>query len=302
MNFNDKITLNAYSESANKQFDEVSSRLSKIESSFQSRMNGKTIGGIVGSIVGTLAWLAVYITCAVFAKPMVNGTLLTITMIVALGLIAFMLIDNILNYLYYGKISNYKNSISQLQNRVSVGKNSIKSNYDAFMASKAKGWNFILNSASSIPDEATSIESTMANMESLKSGFLNGAKNAFYYVAVVMITVAGCMALFPTGGEIMTGISGESISSDTIMVLNVIAMILVCVGVVILAKLLWSKTDCTVTNVTLFITLLGPVAFLALIAIATLIVLLVVGIVSVLLAILAVVAVVACICAGISGG
>lgn len=302
MNFNDNITLDAYSESANKQFDDVANRLSNIENSFQSRMNGKTTGGIIGSIIGTIAWLAAYIVCAIVAKPVVNGALLTITMVVALGLIVFMLIDSIVNYSYYGKISNYKNSISQLQNRVSVGKSSIKSNYDAFMGAKAKGWNFVLNNASSIPDEATSIEATMTNMESLKSGFLNGAKNVFYYASVVMITIAGCMALFPTGGEIMTNISGEDISSDTIMVLNVIAMILVCIGVVILAKLIWSKTNCTVTNVTLFITLLGPVAFLTLIAIATLLVLLVAGLVSILLTILAVVVAGACICGSISGG
>ena len=48
MNFNESITLNTYSDNANKQFNEMQSRLSKIESSFQTRMNGKTTGGLVG--------------------------------------------------------------------------------------------------------------------------------------------------------------------------------------------------------------------------------------------------------------
>lgn len=142
----------------------------------------------------------------------------------------------------------------------------------------------------------------MTSMESLKTGFLNGAKNVFYYAAVVMITIAGCVALFPTGGEIMTGISGESLSGDTITTLNVIALIIVGVGEVILAKLVWSKTDCVVTNTTLFIMALGPVAFLALIAVATLLVMLVIGLVSIVLAILGVVAVgaiaIGCLCGG----
>lgn len=302
MNFNESITLNTYSDKANKQFNEMQSRLSKIESSFHTRMDGKTTGGLVGSFIGTLAWLAAFIICAVMVRKLVDGTLLAITLVAVLGLVAFMLIDNIMNFSYYGKIATYRNSVSQLQNRVSIGKSSIKSNHDAFMSSKAKGWNYLLNAGSSIPEEATSIEATMANMESLKKGFINGAKNVFFYAAVVMITIAGCVSLFPTGGKIITGITGESISSDTLMILNVIALIIVGVGEVILAKLVWSKTDCTVTNTTLFIMALGPIAFLALIAIAALVVMLVMLLVGVIVAILAVVAVgavvIGCLCGG----
>lgn len=301
MNFNESITLNTYSDNANKQFNEMQGRLSTIESSFQTRMDGKTTGGLVGSFIGTLAWLAAFIVCAIMVGKLVNGTLLAIAMIAVLGLVAFMLIDNIMNFSYYGKIATYRNSVSQLQNRVSIGKSSIKSNHDAFMGSKAKGWNYLLNAAPSIPEEATSIEATMSNMESLKKGFINGAKNVFFYAAVVMITIAGCVALFPTGSEIITGISGESMSSDTLMTLNIIALLIVGVGEVILAKLVWSKTDCTVTNTTLFIMTLGPIAYLALVAIATLLVMLVIGLVAIVLAIAGAALAIAIVCACISG-
>ena len=302
MNFNESITLNTYSDNANKQFNEMQSRLSKIETSFQTRMDGKTTGGLVASFIGTLCWLATFIAFAIMVKNMVDGTILAITLIAVMGLMAFMLIDNIMNFSYYGKISGYRSSVSQLQNRVSIGKSSIKANHDAFLGSKVKGWNYLLNAGSSIPEEATSIEATMTNMESLKTGFINGAKNVFYYAAVVMITIAGCVALFPTGGEIMSGISGESITGDTLMTLNVIGLILVGIGEIILAKLVWSKTDCTVTNTTLFIMALGPVVFLALIAIATLLVMLVIVIVQVVLYILGIVVVgaiaIGCLCGG----
>ena len=302
MNFNESIILNTYSDNANKQFTEMQGRLSKIESSFQTRMDGKTTSGLVGSFIGTLTWLAAFIACALMVRKLVDGTLLTIALIAVLGLVAFMLIDNIMNFSYYGKIAAYRNSVSQLQNRVSVGKSSIKLNHDAFMGSKVKGWNYLLNAAPSIPEEATSIEATMTNVESLKKGFINGAKNVFFYAAVEMITIAGCVALFPIGGKIITEISGESISSDTLMILNVIALILIGVGESILAKLVWSRTDCTVTNTSLFIMLPGPIAFLALIAIATLLVMLVMWLVGVVLTILAVVVagavVIGCLCGG----
>lgn len=302
MNFNNSILLDTYFNNANKQFGDMQSRLSEIENSFQTRMNGKTTGGLVGSLIGTVAWLAVFIACAVFARNTVDNTLLLIAMAIAGGLILFMLIDNIMDFSYYGKIASNKNSISQLQNRVSIGKNSIKSNHDAFMASRAKGWNYLLNAAPSIPEEATSVETTMTNMESLKKGFISGAKNFFFYATVVAITVVGCIALFPTGSSIITGISGESISSDTLMTLNVVALIVTGVIEIILAKLVWSKTDCNVNNITLFIVTLGPVAFLALIAVATLLVMLVIWLASIVIAILIVVVagaiVFACVCGG----
>lgn len=298
MNFNESINLNVYSDNAKKQFNEMESRLSEIESSFQNRMDGKSTGGLVGAFIGTLAWLATFIVCAVIVRRLVNGTLLTITWVTVLGLVAFMLIDNIVNFSYYGKISAYKKSVSLLQNRVSTGKSSIKSNHNAFMRSKANGWNYLLEAGSSIPEEATSIVETMANMESLKKGFINGAKNVFFYAAVVMVTIAGCVALFPVGGKIITGISGEYISDNILMVLYIIALLVIVVGEVIMAKFVWSKTDCAVTNTTLFIMLLGPIAFLALIAIATLLVMLVTWLIGAAIAILAVVFVAASLCGG----
>ena len=302
MDFNDSIMLDTYSNNANKQFGDMQSRLSEIENSFQTRMNGKTTEGLVGSLIGTIAWLAAFIACAIFARDMVDSTMVLISMAIAGGLILFMLIDNIMDFSYYGKIASYKNSISQLQNRVSIGKNSIKSNHDAFMASRSKGWNYLLNAAPSIPEEATSVETTMTSMESLKKGFICRAKNFFFYATVIAITLVGCVALFPTGSSIITGITGESFSSDALMIFNVIALIVTGIGEVILAKLVWSKTDCNVTNTTLFIAVLGPVAFLALIAAATFVIILVVAVVSVILAILALVVGLACVAGSISGG
>lgn len=302
MSFKDSITLNTYSDNANKQFNEMKSRLSEIENSFQTRMNGKTTGGLVGSLVGTIAWLAVFVIAAIMVRGVVDSTLLLVAFLIALALIVFMLIDNIMDFSYYGKIASYKSAVSQLQNRVSVGQSSIKANHDAFMGAKVRGWNYLLNAAPSIPNEATSIERTMTGMESLKKGFVSKAKNFFFFATVIAVTVIGSVALFPVGGNIIEGIIDESIASDTLMALNVIAMILVGVGEIILAKLLWSKTDCNVTGTTLFVIALAPIAYLALVAVATIIVKLVIWAVSIVLAILAVVVVGAVVFACTSGG
>lgn len=304
MNFNESVTLNTYSDKASKQFNEMQNRLSKIDNSFQTRMAGKTMNGLVGSFIGTFCWLAVFIALAIVINTMVGEKLLLIPFtIVVIGLVFFMLIDNIINFSYYGKISDYKNSVSQLQNRVNSGKNSIESNHEAFMKAKLKGWNFILNAGESIPEEAMSIESTMTNMESLKKGFVNSAKNVFYYAAVVIITIVGGISLFPISSKIMCGISKrDDLSSSTLLTLNIIALVLVGIGGIILAKVVWGKTNCSVTNVTLLILFFSPVAFLLLITIATLLVILVIGVAKILLYILGTVALLALFFACVSGG
>lgn len=300
MNFNNSFTLKTFSDSAEKQFNEMQSRLEKIEGSFQTRMDGRTTGGLVGAFIGTMFWCAALIALFVFLRGRVNDILLLVTAGASLALLLAMLIDHIMSFAYYGKIAKYKTAVSQLRSRVAVGKNSIKANYDTFMGTRKRGWDYRLSPAPSIPEKATSLVSTMTNMESLKGGFINGAKNFFFYVVVIMITIVGGVALFQIGGQIMTGISGESLSEDTIQILNIVALAIVGIGEVILAKLVWSKTDCKVTNVTLLILAVGPAAFLALIAIATALVMLVVGLVSLVISIIGIVIVCvlayACLC------
>lgn len=304
MDFNQGISLKQYADDANKKFDEVDKNLSRISDNFEIRMDGKTNGSLIGSFIGTLLWLAVFVAGAVIAGGMksVNGTVLVIAVVAVLGLLVFMTIDNVVNFSYYGKISTYKSSVEQLQNRMSVGKNSIKSNHETFLKSKTKGWNHAFSVGSSIPDEASSIEGKMGNMEALKEGIVYGAKNVFYYAAVVMVTIVACMALFPVGGSIINGISGEGFSESTLSVFNTIAMIIAVIIEIFLAKYVWSEAGCAVTNPSLFIVLVGPLVHLALLAVATLVVFLVILVVQVVLYVIALVIGGVCLFGFLSGG
>lgn len=302
MTFSENISLQKYADSANQKFNESKSRLSQIEGSFQTRMNGKTTGSLVGAMFGTVCWLVAFCVFFWYIRGYVDNTIGLICFGISLALVASLIIDEIISFSYYGKISSYKNNITQLKNRVSVGRSSIKSNQDTFMKSRANGWRHPLSVGTSIPEEAASIESTINGMESLKGGFINGLKNFLFFTFAIAITAVGSWALFGTAGEIMTGISGEDIGGDTIMTLCVIGLLITVVGEIILAKMVWGKTDCSVTNTTLFIATVGPVMFLALVLVATLLVMLVMWAIAIVIAIGAVVIAGACVCGLISGG
>ena len=302
MNFSENISLQMYADSAKKEFDESEKRLSKIEGSFQTRMDGKTTGGLIGAMIGTLCWLVVLCIFFWLIKGYVDRTICLICFVVSLALIVSLFIDEFIGLSYYGKISSYKNDITQLKKRVSIGKTNIKSNQETFMESRSNGWKYPLSIGTSIPEEATSIESTINGMESLKGGFINGLKNFLFFTFAIAITAVGSWALFGTAGEIMTGIYPDPIDSSTVNTLCTIGLLITVVGEIILAKLVWSKTDCSVTNITLFIVAAGPLIFLALIAVATLIVMLVMMVIAVVIAIAGIAIAGACICGAISGG
>lgn len=302
MTFSENISLQKYIESANQKFHESENRLSEIEGSFQTRMNGKTTGGLIGDIFGTVCWLVAFCVAFWCFRGYVDSTLSLVCLGIAVALIVSLFVDELIGFSYYGKISSYKNSITQLKNRVNIGRSSIKSNQDSFMKSRANGWRYPLSVGTSIPEEAASIENTINGMESLKGGFVNVLKNFLFYALVIAVTGVGSWALFGSVDGIISSITGESIGSDTLMILCIIGLVIVEVGEVILAKMLWSHTDCDVTNTTLWVAPLGPVLFLLLAVVATVLVMVVIWIVSLVVAILAFVAVGATAFGVLSGG
>lgn len=302
MNFSENISLQKYADSANQNFNEIESRLSQIEDSLQTRMNGNTTGRLVGAIVGTICWLVVFCVSFWYTKDYVDRTIGLICFGISLALVVSLIIDEIISFSYYGKISSYKNNITQLKNRVSVGRNSIESNKETLMNARADGWYYPLSIGTSIPEESASIESTINSMESLKGGFINGLKNFLFFTFAVAITAVGSYALFETAGGIMTGISGEEMADETIMLLCAIGVLLAIIGEIILSKMVWSHTNCSVTNTTLLITVVGPAIFLMLVTVATLLVVVVMWAIAAAVAIIGVIIAGACVFGMISGG
>lgn len=305
MNFEGNITLKAYADEANQQFNSMQNRLEEMESSFEDKMNGRTTNKLTLSFIGTIAWAILLIVGAIFAFEVTETISLIVSVIVVLALLAVMMLDTIMSYSYYGTIDTHKNSIAQLRNRVIVGRSSIQSNHDAFLGSKSRSWNFFLNMAPSIPDEAKTIESTVANMESLKKGIINILKNALYFASAVAVTITGGLAFFEMGEEII-GMGGDafetSIDSETCLILNLIGLAIAVALEVFLAKVVWSKSSCSVNNVTLFIMLLGPVLYLAVVAIATLLIVAIIYFIAIAISLAIAAGGIALACACLCGG
>lgn len=292
MNFNENISLHKYADVAERNFAGSENQLAKIEATFQTKMNGKTTGGMVKSLLGTICWLVTSCAFCWYARNHVDTTLLLICFCILMMTILALLAEKISDFSYYGKILSGKNSIVQLRNRIRVGKGLIRSNQDDLMKAGLDGWNHPLPVGTSIFQEATSIENDINRMESLKGGFINRIKDTLFFTSAVTITGIGSWLLLGTAEKIfinitsrLQGLEPGGEGSAALKVVCIIGIVIVEVGEVLLAKLAWSKTDCSVTNETLLIVPLGPVLFLALSVIASLIVMLAMWAVGIIFAI-----------------
>lgn len=300
MYLDQNIKLNSMAEAARKTFDSTDKRLEEIESNFHSKMRGRTMGGIIGSFFGTAFWIAAFAFVAYNLFNYMNNTMFLVTLGAVGLLMIVMLIDDGMNFKFFGKVSSYGSSVSQLRSRVRVGRESISANTDTYMKTRDKGWDYNLEVGESIPDEATAIEGMLSSMDSLKNGFINSSKTGLYYIVAILITIVGSMALFPTvSGWLYTFFD---LSDDTLQTICWIAMIAVCVCEYFIAKLVWSWTECNVNNLTIFGVLTGPFAFIALILVGSAIVGLVMLVFTIVLYLAALAIGIACVCGGISGG
>ncbi len=296
------IKIDSMAAAAEKTFESTDKRLKEIESNFHSRMGGRTMGGVIGAFLGTALWIAGYAYAAVNLRSYlyVDNTLF-MAVIVAIGLLLIlMVIDELLNFSYFGKVSSYGSKVKKLKSRVGVGHESISANKDAYMKTKDVGWNYRLTAGESIPDEAAMIERSLNSMDSLKKRFLYMSKNGLYFLVTILITVIGSMALFPTAMDFLGRIS--SLSDETTPKICWVGMIVACICEIFVAKLIWSRSGCYVGNMTLFGIVTGPIVFSLLLALGTLIVVLVYLAIQLVMLVAGAALALFCFCASISGG
>lgn len=285
MYLDQNIKINSMADAARKTFESTDKRLEEIESNFHSKMRGRSMGGVIGSFFGTAIWLVALGTVAYNCQGYVDNTLLTVTIAVIALFMITVFIGDAMNFKYFGKVSSYGSSVSQLRSRVRVGRDSISQNKETYMNSSTNGWDYRLEMGESISDEATSIEGTLSGMDSLKTGFLSNAKLWLLYASVIMVTIVGSVMLFSAASSFIYGLFDGDVSNDLLNAVCWIGLIIACVGACFLTNLLWSHLDCEVNNLTIFAVFAGPILFIALECLGALVVWVVIMLVALAIAI-----------------
>ena len=289
MNFEQNKGLAAMREAAWAEFDRLGTQLDRTRENLESRMGGNSTAAILGGLVVSILYLAAYLFLYGYGRSRVDIPLLaTIALISGLALVLFLVLDALVRLNYYGGLQRHLDQLDRMRDGLRKSQESLDRDMDRFLARKEKGWDLALNGRQSVSGRASQIETAVSGMESLHRGFLTWMKNLSYYAACLAWAAFGSFALFDLARQFV------DVSRGWLMAGAAAA----CVGEVLLARLVWSKTGCQVNNLTVLISFAGPVLFCAVIALAAL----VVGLVQLALYALGIIVVAAILFGSLSGG
>lgn len=271
------FTLN-YVGDARAQLNKTKSMLSNVQSGFNSRMEGRTVTGIVISLIATLLWAGAYVYGITYTvKNLLSEKLfsadieiliINVAAALILTLLLFVLADDVISWVYYGQIAKNRQKISRLQKRVDTAQDTLIKQVEVVSAAQKNGWNLPLTAGSSIPKEAADITSAASKVRSLKNGFINTVKNILFFAASVIVSGAFCIATADHAQELFLRFCKDEGMAEHVKIVCYVVMGIVCIGEILLAKVVWSGTDCAVKPLTLLILLVPPVAFVLLTATA----------------------------------
>lgn len=304
MTFENCITLEKMMGEAQTRFSSAEAQLNSVGAALNARLGQKTRGSLIRGIAASVVWGVFYYGLyrgldhyglLATAEQLLFPQLPLVALGLSLALTVLMVISGFTRMKYFGVLLGARDRLAALRRRLNVGTSSLLPNQGALMDRRASRWELPLEPGPSIPEEAASIAAQLSNLEALRRGPVGLATQALYYLTGIAWTLVGACSLF---SAIVSALDAGSRVDSTDTTVLIIGMALACVAAVLLSKLLWGKTDCSVTNVTLLATMSGPLAFLALV----LVIVLAIAVVQLVLAIAAVAIAGVCLIGSISGG
>lgn len=280
MTFDKSFTLSQMADDARKRFDSALSRVDRIDETLDKQMNGKSVSRISGSAVVSLIWLVAYIFLFYFVADMLTDSLpATIALISSLVLMLLMLVETFIQLRYYGSISQTRSRLAGIRGRIEADKHDLSSDLSDYLSRRGSGWNLALEPGNPVDEDLDDVEQGISGIVAIQSGILPKLRLFAYYVTCLAWAVAGSFSM----EGLLHSLLGGEFSNDTLHVMLLVGMVITVVAEYFVAKLIWSMTDCAVTNLTLFATIAGPIIFCLLALAAAL----VVAVVSLILSLLA---------------
>lgn len=265
IDFNNGIMFRTLQEQAKQSILSEEKELQGIIDRLNSRIGGKSKEQISGGFVGSCTWLIVYIVlfiiCQVFRNRLSD---LSILMLLASGSLAIcMIVSSRLEYKYYNTIINGRQEVERQLHNLSLLSSALPEMEQEFRSASYTGFDYPLlgTDSEAIVDSTRSLESRLISLAKANGETLNSAKNILYYASIIAITV--CF-----GGVweelMMQNVMREFILKGSFDYNSTYPYyyLIVCACTALLifgARRFWAKTNCSVTNITLLLTILGPI-------------------------------------------
>lgn len=262
MTFDYSFDFQSMMNDAQTQFKKAGEQISAIEGTLTRRLDGTSRRGLAGAMAASAAWGAAYL-CAYWYlqddlswEPMMSFLSL-LGVGASLALVAALIVGNLVQMRYYEVIFNAEKQLHDLKARVDAGSRNLSSNMDAFMVCEKRRWEMPLTAGASIFEETTQIGTRLSELETLSSGPLNKLKEILYYIVCILWTVIGSHRLF----DVALSLLEEDTNRGDLEMMLWVSVLIACLIEFTVSKKIWVRYGCSVNNMTLFASILGPVIF-----------------------------------------
>lgn len=275
------------------------SRWDKIAEKLNATAEKKGKNTALGSIVVSILWIVIYFTIFAFASsvPWSGAYFMRPIMVVSCLLMGIvMLASGFMDLKYINSIMAYKEQIQQMIRNLELSAASLTEKERAFFDAGSKGFDYPLleKQEKSVVSMGLNIRETVSSMEKFSSKYLEIAKTVLYYVTMVCVTIVCAAALQGTVNYVVYN-SFEFVPSTGVYIAVVLAVI---AAQVFIGRRFWAMTNCSVSNLTLLMTVSGPI----LLGLVILGLIIVGGVIMLVLYLMGIALVAALACGFMSGG
>ena len=261
MNMDDGLKFDELAQTAGREFDLTRRRINQMIQRLETLLNGKTRSMLRRDFLISMVWLLAFFVFFGVIRNKVHLLISVPTLFVSVALDFTLLFEERMNSRYYGTILDYQSDLEKLKKKVALEKEKIRSNLSAFLDSQTGGWDYAIPVGPSVSEEMEEIEKHLSQMELYRNKYLKMAKTILYFTVTTAVTIAGSMALFMNVCQNMWGLDSRFLTWDVMIRVFLVTLVISCIAEAILSKYIWGKTDCSVTNLTLLVTMAGPVIF-----------------------------------------
>lgn len=260
MIYDNSFTLEEMMETAEGQMFTAKKRLRLIDAALTQHLDGHSRFRLLGAMAASLGWAVVFLLAYVCLNGHMPGLCRLALLGVSLLLVLSVMAGELVELKYYGAIFRAQKQLAEMRRRVEKAQNTLPTQLQAYLERRDAQWELPLDAGEPINQRASQVAEQLSGMERMDGGFLPAVKTVLYYAACAAWTVGGAYVMFSfaAASQLM-----EGISSGPLTVMMVAGMVIACIFEVLLARMIWAKTNCEVGNLTLLALAVGPVIFAA---------------------------------------
>ena len=263
--FYDGVNFGILKEEANRNLTNLNATCDGASSLLEDALDHDSYVAIIGAIVGIVLW-GIYYSFFYILDPDISPGLFGLMFVLsASGVVVFRLIDLFAEIKHLKMVRGYMRQIAAIQERIDQWQKTISGESDKFIASSDDGWSVRIDPAESVYEKVSVLQDEVKHIKKMDALVNKGIETFLAFIVSETATVMGASACYQWIIEktcnFFYNLIGYELSNSVVFTILVIATIIAVIAEAFLFCAVivgWSKG---INNLTLGLTMAGPVLF-----------------------------------------